>query len=82
MEQLTSFREFEHVEQRESSGSTTVRRFIRISFLAVALAAALAAGFRLGRSESDFSDWVPNRLATILGVVAFRRKAQLQLSRA
>lgn len=45
-------------------------RFVRIGFLAVAVAAALGAGYRLGRSERPLPDWVPHHLAAILGAAS------------
>lgn len=70
MNQLTSFRQFEHVEPSTSSGQMTVRRFVQIGFIAVALAAALAVGYRLGRTERALPDWMPHRLAAILGAAS------------
>lgn len=68
MDQLTSFRQFEHVEQRKSSGRTAVKRVVLLALIAAAVVAALAAGFRLGRTEASIPAWVPPRLAALLGV--------------
>jgi Cu(I)/Ag(I) efflux system membrane fusion protein len=68
MDQLTSFRPFEPVELRATSeGSGATKRLVLLALVIIALAAALAGGYRLGRTERALPSWVPPGLAAILG---------------
>jgi len=64
MDQLTSFRAR---QSAQTVGRTAVKRVFRFALVVGALVAALGVGFRFGRSDRALPDWVPLRVASILG---------------
>jgi len=64
MDQLTSFRAR---QSAQTVGRTAVKRVFRFALVVGALVAALGVGFRFGRSDRALPDWVPPRVASILG---------------
>ncbi|AEI01675.1 membrane fusion protein CusB [Afipia carboxidovorans OM5] len=69
MDKLTDYRPFEngHMTRRARTGRSTAKRIALLAFAICALAATLGLGYRLGHSNPGLPDWIPPRLAAMLG---------------
>ena len=69
MDKLTDYRPFEdgHMTRRGRSRRATAKLIMLIAFVVSAFVATLGIGYRLGHSNQTLPDWIPPRLAAILG---------------